>query len=73
MGGEMTVAHSQQAVLCPQCCEPKVDFVFLPEGGAHCVECNDSDMLTVVARWRAGEIQDTLAQSLERYVAGDII
>jgi len=69
----MQILSSQQAVLCPQCGAQKVDFVFLSEGGARCVECHDSAMVTVVARWRAGEIQDALAESLQRYVAGDII
>jgi hypothetical protein len=77
MGSEMmtdlgAVVRSQQAVLCPDCGVRKTEIVFLAEGGARCVDCNDADMLTVVRRWRAGGVQDALTESLERYSEGEI-
>jgi hypothetical protein len=64
-----TSNHTTSACLCPACGLPKHDFVFLPEGGARCVECNDSGMLAAVRQWRDGEIQTALAKSLEQYIS----
>jgi len=60
--------HSTSAVLCPDCNLLKTDFVFLPDGGARCTDCNDFAMLTVVRQWRDEEVQDALAKSLEQYI-----
>lgn len=64
------MATSKQAVLCPQCQTRKTDFVFLAEGGAQCVECNDSKMLGVVQAWRDGELHAVLAAGLAKYISG---
>lgn len=70
MRGEQMQVNSQQAVLCPQCSTKKVDFVFLPQGGAECVECHDAKMVDVVSAWRNGEVQAALAEGLEQYISG---
>ena len=69
----MDTRTSHQAVLCPQCGVRKTDFVFLAEGGALCVGCNDADMVRVIARWRDGGVHAALAESLEQYVSEEII
>jgi hypothetical protein len=62
------VAYSTSAVLCPECGHQKTDFVFRHDG-ARCVECADADMLAVVKMWQAGELQESLAEGLERYIS----
>jgi hypothetical protein len=64
------MATTTQAVLCPQCQTHKTDFVFLPEGGARCTECNDAGMLSVVRAWRDGELHAVLAAGLAKYISG---
>jgi hypothetical protein len=64
------VAHSNSAALCPERGHLRTDFVFRQDG-ARCVECADSEMRTAVKTWRDGELKKSLADGLERYIAGE--